>query len=682
VDLIASVHAAMMTVTLTTGFCLECWKQAVDVMLEKIPDVQRSNKLRIIQFLEADLNQVLCIAFARNISRLAKEYSGIISEHQYGRANKTCITPVLNKLLNVQLLIQKRTEGIVFDNDAKGCYDRIIIGIALACLKRIGYSQKSVRILGLLWSQLEHHVCTGYGVSDAAYSSSMDKILYGIGQGSCASPILWALLNQLLLAALGDKFDCIRLVVSDGVQEHIRPGDSFVDDTTCGATNDDPDIESTGVEVHQLTESEEKLATRMQDIVQFFLGILQVTGGDLAPEKCAWYLICHRWKNGKAILLQPHEQHRGISLLSRATDSTSGIKRKAPEAGHKTLGFHMTGDGTSSAHKKVMKKKTLLFGEAIMSSSLWRSESAIAFNSFYLSSLGYGMCATTLSFQECEDIQRPVINAILPKMGINRKAARAVVFGTAQFGGLGLDHLTTLQGHSRLQYILGHLRCGDHTCRLMRMLIEYTQLECGIMENILEQDYDRFSNCIIIIKWITKIWQHLHSCNATVAVQQKWKPRLGRINDTAIMDCLAASNQFSREELQEINRCRIYLRVFFLSDITNIQGTLIDTWEISGKRQTTRTSAWSRPVQQRPTVWKAWKDTIEFIAPERTVTPALGTWIKEHHQTQEWYYDAEDKIMFHHTNGQLEQQQAQHIGRLRFARKAHLATIPREPLTL
>jgi hypothetical protein len=144
--------------------------------------------------------------------------------------------------LTVKLLIQKRTEGIVFENDAKGCYDRIISGIALACLKRIGYSQKSVRMLGFLWSQLEHHVCTGCGVLDVTYRSSLDNFLYGISQGSCASPILWALLNQLLLAALGEKFDCIRMVAADGVEEHIRPGDSFVDDTTCGTTDNDPDI--------------------------------------------------------------------------------------------------------------------------------------------------------------------------------------------------------------------------------------------------------------------------------------------------------------------------------------------------------------------------------------------------------------------------------------------------------
>jgi hypothetical protein len=194
----------MMSVPLDAGFCPSRWNYAVDVMLEKIPGVSRSDKLRIIQLLEADLNQVLRIAFARNIGRLAKEHEGFISKHQYVRAHKTCMTPVLNKLLTVQLIIQKKIEEIVFDNDAQGCFDRIISGIALGCLRRIGYSKNSTRMLGLLWSKLEHHVATAYGVSDKTYSSTLEKLLYGIGQGSFASPILWALLNQLLLTSLGE----------------------------------------------------------------------------------------------------------------------------------------------------------------------------------------------------------------------------------------------------------------------------------------------------------------------------------------------------------------------------------------------------------------------------------------------------------------------------------------------
>jgi hypothetical protein len=156
--LLAVVHAAIMSIPLAEGFCPERWRQAIDIMLDKIPGVPRIDQLRIIQLLEANLNQVLRSAFARNISKLAQETSGIISEHQYGRSHQTCLTPILNKLLTVQL----------FNNSAKGCSDRIVSGIALAALRRIGYSKNSVRMLGLLWAQLEHHVATGFGVSDAS----------------------------------------------------------------------------------------------------------------------------------------------------------------------------------------------------------------------------------------------------------------------------------------------------------------------------------------------------------------------------------------------------------------------------------------------------------------------------------------------------------------------------------
>jgi hypothetical protein len=119
--LLTAVHAAMMSIPLAEGFCPERWRQAIDIMLEKIPGLPRINKLRIIQLPKADLNQVLVSAFARSISRLAQETPVIISEHQYGRSHETCLTPILNKLLTVKLLIQKKTNGIVFDSDAKGC---------------------------------------------------------------------------------------------------------------------------------------------------------------------------------------------------------------------------------------------------------------------------------------------------------------------------------------------------------------------------------------------------------------------------------------------------------------------------------------------------------------------------------------------------------------------------------
>jgi hypothetical protein len=224
---------------------------------------------------------------------LAQNHKGVISEHQYGRSHRTCISLILNKLLKIQILIQKRTNGIVFDNDAKGCYDRIISGISLAFVQLLGYLKNSLRMLGKLWEQLEHHISTGYGISEATYSSTVDKILYGIGQGSCSLPILWALLNQLIMTALGEEFDCIKLVSVVNSTTNTRPGDSFIDDTTTGVASDDTAREPVPLEVTDLTVDEVELIDQMQVVIPFFLDLLQVTGGDLAPEKCVWYLIAH-----------------------------------------------------------------------------------------------------------------------------------------------------------------------------------------------------------------------------------------------------------------------------------------------------------------------------------------------------------------------------------------------------
>jgi hypothetical protein len=96
-----------------------------------------------------------------------------------------------------------------------------------------------------------------------------------------------------------------------------------------------------------------------------------------------------------------------------------------------------------------MKEKRLAYAMAIINSTLQHGEFSMAYGTYYLPSLAYGTPATTLSYKECEDFQRAVVAVILPKMGIVRNAARKVVFGSAKYCSLGLDHLATIQNYSR-----------------------------------------------------------------------------------------------------------------------------------------------------------------------------------------------------------------------------------------
>jgi hypothetical protein len=304
-----------------------------------------------------------------------------------------------------------------------------------------------------------------------------------------------------------------------------------------------------------LTADEEDLVEKMQVVIQFFLDLLQVPGGDLVPEKRVCYLIVHRWKNGLPSLLRKVEYHRGIEITSYATGHTSGIKRKAATQGHKTLGFHLTGNGTSSAHKKIMKCKAKQYSESIISSTFNRGEVLLAYNSYYMAGLSYGTAATSLEIKEYEEIQRPVVNAILPKMGINRNTSRNVVFGTSKYGRLGLDHLATVQGFGQLQYLIGSLWTQDTTGNLNKMVLEYTQLECGTATPILEANFARYEHAILTKNWITECLRYLSLCNSPITIYGLWSPTKGRLREEALMDEFTMQG-LSDKQMRDINRCK------------------------------------------------------------------------------------------------------------------------------
>jgi hypothetical protein len=93
------------------------------------------------------------------------------------------------------------------------------------------------------------------------------------------------------------------------------------------------------------------------------------------------------------------------------------------------------------------------------------------------------------------------------------------------------------------------------------------------------------------------------------------------------MEALNETEEFTAKELREINRCRIYLRVFYISDIASHDGKRITDWARKGRRDAGRKLSWARPVKHRPTSWKAWKLALEYLSPDGCVITQLGDWL-------------------------------------------------------
>jgi hypothetical protein len=65
-----------------------------------------------------------------------------------------------------------------------------------------------------------------------------------------------------------------------------------------------------------------------------------------------------------------------------------------------------------------------------------------------------------------------------------------------------------------------------------------------------------------------------------------------------MMESLTEAEEFTVTELKEINRCRIYLCVFYISDIASHDEQGIVEWARKGRRDAGRKSSWAWPVQQ------------------------------------------------------------------------------------
>jgi hypothetical protein len=58
------------------------------------------------------------------------------------------------------------------------------------------------------------------------------------------------------------------------------------------------------------------------------------------------------------------------------------------------------------------------------------------------------------------------------------------------------------------------------------------------------------------------------------------------------METITATGRFKPAEIREINICRLYLQVFFTSDIADNSGKNLEPWVMKGQRQSTRKSIW------------------------------------------------------------------------------------------
>jgi hypothetical protein len=244
----------------------------------------------------------------------------------------------------------------------------------------------------------------------------------------------------------------------------------------------------------------------MKKMIQFFLELLQVSGGDLNISKCACFTVFHRLKGGRAMLLQTHGSHPTMNITHPSSGELKNITRKNPNESHRALVWIMTTDGKSTAQFVLIRDKEKLFAGGILQSRIQRYGASTAYNLYNIASIGYTLAATRFSVNQCKIIKIHVVCATLKKMGINWNVSSHIVFGPKHMGCMALHHLHLLQGIRRIQYLIVHITNNDGVAKLMRIFIAAIQLKVGTFEPFFFLPFFLRGTSLVSRSWINEIW--------------------------------------------------------------------------------------------------------------------------------------------------------------------------------
>jgi len=88
-------------------------------------------------------------------------------------------------------------------NDAKSCYDWIVLIIAALCLCQLGASKETVHGMVHMLGNLKHHIRMAYRDSEINQGQQeWEQPMAGIGQENGAGPQIWAAVSSPLFEIL------------------------------------------------------------------------------------------------------------------------------------------------------------------------------------------------------------------------------------------------------------------------------------------------------------------------------------------------------------------------------------------------------------------------------------------------------------------------------------------------
>ena len=127
------------------------------------------------------------------------EDKNLFTEYQFGsRPGRFYLDPIMIEELQNEINRVTRKSFIKTNLDAQACYDRMIPSLTSIVSQKYGMDSKICAVQSKTLEAARYHMKTQLGMTDKSYTHSTNFPIYGTGQGSGSSPVLWITINSWL----------------------------------------------------------------------------------------------------------------------------------------------------------------------------------------------------------------------------------------------------------------------------------------------------------------------------------------------------------------------------------------------------------------------------------------------------------------------------------------------------
>lgn len=617
-DRVFGIKARLLQLAVNHGHVYQRWTKVVNAMIEKIPGKPLINKLRVIHLIESDFNLLIGILWGRRLVSHGERLD-LFDDGQGGsRPDRRTQELLIQKHLVYSVWRLAKINGTSFDNDAKSCFDRIVMPLASIASQQVGMTKRACNLFLNTLQQMQYHIKTTAGTSEASYSTTENYTIHGPGQGGRGSPSVWLVVSSLIMKTMkSEQAKGSYLTNPQRSMETTQLMTGFVDDITHWYSSMDP------------LESTQQIERQMTYTAQLWTHLLSTTGGKLELPKCFSYLVSWLFDHeGIPRMATPEEVSLNIVLQDSESLQTFNITQKNSSEAHKTLGVMECPNGNYKEEFKRLMSKAKGFAQILATTKLTRYEAHTLYFTTFIPSMIYSAAIGTLTIEQAEQIQGSVTQQFAAKMGFNRCLPSAITYGPPSLGGVGLRHLFREQGTEKTMFIIRLLRTDRPASKILRIQLAWAQHVSGLSDPILENTWTPLPYLENEL-WISTLRHFLAESRLKLKILNTTTKEPKCQHDFFLMDA-AGSMKYSDRKLSMINRCRVYLKVETIADVSSYSGKSIDTNALECNDQARIMSPALWPFQPRPgpkhiKVWQQFLQSFCHIGTNTLETP-LGKW--------------------------------------------------------